>query len=234
MSEDGVYELRQYTLRAGQRETLISLFERHFVEPQNELGAHVLGTFRDLDDPDRFVWIRGFADMAARHGALESFYGGPVWQAHRAAANATMVDSDNVLLLRPASTGTGLAQAARPADAGIVGATIHYLGSVEPDRFAAFFRSTMLPQLKALGVEPLACLATEDSPNTFARLPVRQHERVFLWLARWPDAESHETFRSACRRISGWRDDAPEAVLPALMRKPEQLRLAPTPRSVLR
>jgi hypothetical protein len=92
---DSVLELRQYTRRAGQRETLISLFEKEFVTPQNEVGGCVRATFRDLDDPDRFVWIRRFADMPSRKHALEAFYGGPAWQSHKAAANATMADSDN-------------------------------------------------------------------------------------------------------------------------------------------
>src|ERR1700685_430705 len=94
-----VLELRQYTLHPGRRDALIALFEREFVEPQEGVGAHVIATFRDLDDPDRFVSLRRFADMAARVDALGAFYGGPAWQAHRSAANATMVDSDNVLLL---------------------------------------------------------------------------------------------------------------------------------------
>jgi hypothetical protein len=34
----------------------------------------VIGQFRDLDAPERFVWLRGFADMAARRRGLESFY----------------------------------------------------------------------------------------------------------------------------------------------------------------
>src|SRR5471030_2209436 len=96
-----VLELRQYTLHPGHRDELIALFEREFVETQEAVGSHVLGTFRDLDAPDRFVWLRGFADMAARADALGAFYGGPAWQRHRDAANATMVDSDDVLLLRP-------------------------------------------------------------------------------------------------------------------------------------
>src|ERR1700761_6721111 len=90
-----VLELRQYTLHPGMRDTLIALFEREFVEPQEAVGARIVGTFRDLDDPDRFVWLRGFADMAARADALGAFYGGPAWQAHRDTANATMVDSDD-------------------------------------------------------------------------------------------------------------------------------------------
>ncbi len=67
----------------------------------------VIGQFHDSEDPDRFVWLRGFSDMPSRGQALEAFYGGPVWKAHRDAANATIVDSDNVLLLRPARLTSG-------------------------------------------------------------------------------------------------------------------------------
>ena len=104
------------------------------MEPQNAVGAHVVGTFRDFDDPDRFVWIRGFRDMHMRQEALGSFYGGPVWQANKAAANAIMLDSDNVLLLRPA--GPGQAFAPQPglstAADSIIGATIYYLDYLQP------------------------------------------------------------------------------------------------------
>ena len=59
-----VVELRQYTLRPGQRDVLIGLFDREFVESQEAAGMAIVGQFRDLDDPDRFVWIRGFAKHA--------------------------------------------------------------------------------------------------------------------------------------------------------------------------
>lgn len=76
----------------------------------------ILGQFRDLDNPDRSVWLRGFRDMSSRAEALGRFYSGPAWQAHGKQANATMVDSDNVLLLRPAAAHSGFpaATAARP------------------------------------------------------------------------------------------------------------------------
>jgi NIPSNAP len=102
-----VVELRQYTLHPGQRDVLIDLFDREFVETQEEVGIKVIGQFRELDHPDRFVWLRGFRDMTSRAKALNDFYGGPVWKAHREAANATMIDSDNVLLLRPALSTSG-------------------------------------------------------------------------------------------------------------------------------
>jgi NIPSNAP len=74
----GVFEWRRYTLHTGARETLIELFEREFVESQEAVGARVLGSFRDVGEPDHFVWLRGFTDMTARRRALEAFYGGPL------------------------------------------------------------------------------------------------------------------------------------------------------------
>ncbi len=94
----GVVELRQYQMQPGRRDDLITLFEREFVETQEALGMAVLGTLRDLDRTDHFVWLRGFADMVSRRQGLEAFYGGPVWAQHRDAANPTMIDSDDVLL----------------------------------------------------------------------------------------------------------------------------------------
>ncbi|NUW40536.1 NIPSNAP family protein [Nonomuraea rhodomycinica] len=102
-----IYELRRYTLHPGRRDTLIELFEREFVESQEAVGIGVAGQFRDLDAPDIFFWMRKFPDMEARRVALAAFYGGPVWKAHREAANATMIDSDDVLLLRPAALSVG-------------------------------------------------------------------------------------------------------------------------------
>jgi hypothetical protein len=100
-----IVEFRQYTLHPGARDTLIELFDREFIESQEELGMKVIGQFRPLDDTDRFIWLRGYPDMQTRARALAAFYDGPVWAQHRDVANATMIDSDNVLLLRPQARG---------------------------------------------------------------------------------------------------------------------------------
>jgi len=219
---DQVVELRQYTCHPGGRDRLIDLFEREFVAPQNALEAHVLGTFRDRDDPDRFVWLRGFADYDARPTALSAFYGGPAWKAHRDAANATMLDSDNVLLLRPAGPGRRL----RLHSSDEVLAYIHYLDDALSAPFAAFFARTMQPQIEADGGEVLATFASETRPNNFPPLPVRDRDRVFVWMVRPTAGET--AFLSRRRARTGWRETAGEALLPALMRKPELLRLKAT------
>ena len=98
-----IVELRQYDLVPGTRDTLIDIFDRHLIEGQEAEAMAIIGQFRDLDNPDSFVWLRGFADMEARERALTGFYSGPVWLANRDAANATMLRFDDVLLLRPAT-----------------------------------------------------------------------------------------------------------------------------------
>ena len=148
-----IVEFRQYTLHPGQREVLIALFDRELVESQEELGMVLLGQFRDLDNPDRFVWLRGFETMPGRAQALAGFYGGPVWKTNHAAANATMIDSDNVLLLRPASAHSGFpaADIARPptghteAPASLILATIYYRDRPFDDEFLDFFDSWARP-----------------------------------------------------------------------------------------
>ena len=236
-TQDTVFELRQYTLYAGKRDTLISLFEQNFIESQDAVGADIVGTFRDLDDPDRFVWIRGFRDMAARARALQAFYvESPAWLSHKKEANVTMVDSDNVLLLRPAAPSqpefqTAATKSSQPG--ALYGVTIYYLGAVESTPFAEFFDQTILPHVNSLGVHPIAILTTNEVPNNFPHLPIREHDRVFLWIARWPSEADYDAFAKQMRSWSGWRDKAPESVLPALERKPEQLRLKPTKRSPL-
>ncbi len=128
-----VVELRQYTLHPGARETLVRLFEEHFIEGQEQHGMRIIGQFRDLDEPDRFVWIRGFADMDAGTRALEAFYSGPVWTQHRPAANAEAgfrFDPGR----RPSRDGA-------ETPAGAIVATIHHLDLPQAPDMVASLRS---------------------------------------------------------------------------------------------
>jgi len=154
-----VIELRQYAMRPGRRDDLIAMFEEHFIEGQEKHGIRVIGQFVDRKVPDQFVWMRGFADMDARRNALQGFYGGPIWTKHRTAANETMVDSDNVLLLRPARATSGLrldpadrpGLAAPPAAGGVVVATIYHFDAPVDSEFLDFFETSVAPVLRGAG-----------------------------------------------------------------------------------
>jgi quinol monooxygenase YgiN len=247
-----VVELRQYTLRPGQRDVLIDLFDREFVESQEADGMTIVGQFRDLDDPDRFTWIRGFASMPARARALATFYGGPAWKAHSARANATMIDSDNVLLLRPVTARSGFpapASARPPAGQATAGqataghakaapsrvlVTLYYRDRPFDQAFTDFFDRQARPVLIGTGATPLACLQTEHAQNTFPALPVRTGENVFAWLARFPEAAHLDDHLRQIERCADWRDRVLPALSALITGAPQQLRLAPTARSQLR
>jgi quinol monooxygenase YgiN len=220
-----VFELRQYTLKGGTRSAFTRLFEREFVQSQERVGSHVLAVFRDLEDPDRFVWMRGFADMDARKGALEAFYSGPVWKEFRNEANGMMVDSDNVLLLKSAG---GAIDTKALADQGVFRVAIHRLRGVDAASFRTFFDARMQSLIAAAGVRVVASLTTETAANNFPRLPVRENDPVFIWVSRFRDEAAEGDFSRRLQAMSGWRDGIAETLLPALMQKAEVLRLVPS------
>jgi quinol monooxygenase YgiN len=235
-----IVELRQYTLHPGQRDVLIDLFDREFVETQEATGMAVIAQFRDLDAPDRFVWLRGFEDMPSRAEALTSFYGGPVWKAHRTAANATMIDSDDVLLLRPSTNDTGfpLPAGVRPADqtttpSSAVLATLYHRDHPFDQTFMDFFHGEVQPVLGKTGATPLACLQSEHAENTFPALPVRTGENVFVWFARFDSLSDMDSHREQLDRSTHWQEQVQPA-LTTMISGTQQLRLTPTARSLLR
>lgn len=235
---DQAVEFRNYVMQPGGRDVLIDIFERHFIEPQEALGAQVLGTFRNLDNPDRYVWLRGFADFETRYAALDGFYTSDVWKTHRTAANATMIDSDDVLVLRPIAGDITRDPATRPPIGAwtlesLLVATTYFLSPHGDETFAAFFTHDVTPILKETGAELLATFATEHSRNNYPRLPVRENETVFVALTRFDSTAAHGAHVVALAQSPAWRALEP-ALTRALVAPTQTLRLQPTPRSLLR
>lgn len=214
-------ELRQYLLHAGQRDTLIDLFDRELIATQEAVGMDVLGQFRDPQRPDHFVWLRGFRDMTTRHESLTAFYDGPVWARHRDEANATMIDSDDVMLLRAVSDDDAL-PAHRPnrrderKPTGLIAVVAEHVEHINEEAIGNF-KSDVIPDLHRSGWRTLGVYATEEAPNTFARLAIRT-DRAVVW-------------------IGAIENDDPSAVRQALTpiadRRQERHVLTPTTRSLL-
>jgi hypothetical protein len=227
-----IVELRLYTLHPGKQDVLIDLFDRFFVDGQEDVGMTVIGQFRDLDDENRFVWLRSFPGMESRAGRLAAFYDGPVWRAHRDAANATMVDSDNVLLLRPARRGSMFHSRGGRGEGGSrpapnrepVGAAVYVLHDPTAETgLVRWFESMAATRIAAAGGRVLAYLVTDPCENNFPRLPVRQDISVLVLLLGADDLESLSRVMLA----------AVAQVPPALSAQWWVLRLAPTARSRL-
>jgi quinol monooxygenase YgiN len=233
-----ICELRNYTTQPGRRDELIALFEREFVDSQETMGSRIVGTFRNVDDPDRFVWIRAFADMPARAAALDAFYTSAGWLERRAVANATIADSDDVLLLRPVAGRLielapvrAPAGASGPFDSRIVVDT-WFLEPRTEVAFAALFADAALPLLRAAGAAPLATFATLHAVNSYPRLPVRENETVFVALTRFESAAAQEAHRVTLPESADWRRVAAE-IERHLIAPASTLRLEPTARSAL-
>jgi hypothetical protein len=230
-------------LQPDTRDRFVDLFEREFIEAQEALGITVIGQFRDLDDANRFVWVRGFPDMATRGEALNAFYvvPAPAWKAHREEANAMIVDSDNVLLLhavRPAPEFAAAPAHRAPLNAtndppGLLVATIYYLDAPADAEFVDFFEHRITPALRESGISVSAYFASETSANNFPRLPVRENEPVFVWFALYRDQHEHKNRAAALNGAKRWRDDVAIELRHRLKSVPQTLRLTPTPRSLL-
>jgi hypothetical protein len=215
-----VVELRRYVMKPGRRDDLIDLFEREFIETQEACGMVPIAHFRDSGDPDSFVWFRGFGDMDSRRRALQAFYlESAAWLRNREAANDTMIDSDNVLLLRPARSNSGfdLRGLERGGDTSYVGTAIFLLEDAMSARDVESFECSVLPQLERCS-QRVAYFVTEESENDFPRLPVRD-EWAFVVTASCANAEHLERWIDVLR---SWRGDG------------EFLRLRPAARSLYR
>jgi NIPSNAP len=230
--------LRRYTLNHGTRDRLLDVFERRLIEAQEEAEMVVAGLFADRDDPDAFVWFRGFADMRSRRVALHAFYDGPVWAEHRDTANATMIDSDNVLLLRPtdpqhsppAPSGPRPARHSPPTSPTWVIVTT-YLH--DDDRELEEWLSTEVHALLETALRTtVATWRTEPSENTFPALPVRA-EHAFVWTASFVDEQAYLEARARLETNPIWLSEV-EPRLKVVLRGREHHRLQPTARSHVR
>jgi hypothetical protein len=226
-------ELRRYLVEPKRRDDFVALFDREFTEAQEACGMVPIGHFRDRDDPRGFVWFRGFAHAEQRARALTAFYReSQAWQDHRAAANAALLDNDDVLLLRDARPGSGfeLPAFARPAGTqaatrNTVAVAVLMLERAADDAFITAFEAELLPRLAALA-RGASYFVTDARPNDFPALPVREGEFAFVVtgicaddaaLQAWPDVFARETLPAAMQ---------------ALLLRSEVLRLEPAPRSI--
>jgi NIPSNAP len=238
-----IVDLRQYTLYPGTRDGFVELFDREFVETQEAAGMRIIGQFRDIGDPNRFVWLRGFPDMPSREKALTDFYiHGAAWRAYAEVARSQMIDSTDALLLRPARTDSGFAleppdrrptlDAALPQ--GIIVAAIYSLPAPADADFLNFFEGVVTPVLQSAGATILAAFVTEHSPNNFPRLALREGENVFISFSGFRDLAAYHEYMTALGRNHQWRSDISQALMQRIHGRPHMLRLAPTSRSQLR
>jgi hypothetical protein len=179
--------------------------------------------------------------MPSRASGLTDFYGGTVWKAHCEVANATMIDFDDVLLLRPARPASGflVEDGERPppgaseAPGGLVVATVYSFDALAGADFLDFFERALRPGVTGAGASILAYFVTEESANNYPALPVREGEQVFVWFSRFEGQAAYEQHAAALARSGRW-SEVSEELARRIQGPPEVRKLSPTARSLVR
>jgi hypothetical protein len=188
LSDFQVLEFRRYTIKEGEREHFAQYFDTYFPEALQQLGTIVAGDFFERKNPSGFTWIRGFHTLEDRAVVNAQFYAGSVWKKHKKTMNDLIVDSDNVMLLRPLSPERGIPilPAVDPiveanGAQGIVVAQIFAVKAASVEAFAKAAEPTFAGY-RAAGVREAGVLVTLDVPNNYPQLPIRTDGPFLVWL----------------------------------------------------
>lgn len=199
LSDFQVIEFRRYMIKEGEREHFAQYFESYFPEAFQQMGAIAFGQFFERKNPVAFTWLRGFKNTDARAVINAGFYYGPLWREHASTMNNLMVDSDNVLLLRPLSPERGIpvlpaVDPVREAK-GAQGIVIAQIFAVKPNSVDAFTQQAeaMFAGYRSAGAREAGVLVTLDVPNNFPQLPVRMDGPYLVWLGIIKDNKALET-----------------------------------------
>ena len=93
-----IVEVRRYRIKPGRREDFIRFFETRAVPALQSHGMKILGPLVDLENPNAFVWLRGFPSLAARDDMKSAFYDGELWKRQLEGIAMPMLESYDVVL----------------------------------------------------------------------------------------------------------------------------------------
>jgi hypothetical protein len=194
-----VIEFRRYTIKEGEREHFAQYFQNYFPEAIQQLGAIVFGQFLERKNRSLFTWIRGFKNMDARATINAALYYGPLWKEHRTTMNDLLVDSDNVLLLRPLNQERGVVvlPAVDPVyeRTGAHGVLVAQIFAIKANSVEAFAQKAepTFATYRSAGAHEAGVLVTFDVPNNFPQLPIRTDGPYLVWLGILKDDQKLET-----------------------------------------
>lgn len=93
-----IVEVRAYRIKPGQREEFIKFFETRAVPALRSHGMKIVGPFLDVENPNKFVFLRGFPSLDERDRMKDEFYEGPFWKNELESIAMPMIDSYDVIL----------------------------------------------------------------------------------------------------------------------------------------
>ena len=186
-----------------------SYFNKHFVKPMTELSGYTLGQFQIKGVNDRFVWLRGFTDMSIRVKFLNDFYINSLsWKEFGSGANAMMINSDNVYLLRPLTKGKNAAEQSETINSNFlqthkdITVIDFYICNSTLDKTIDLFNTSYLPFLKTLNIEDISLWVSEMTENDFPRLPVFQDKNLLVTISNYKNEKEYQAKQKEINAMS--------------------------------
>jgi hypothetical protein len=93
-----IVEVRAYRIKPGLRAQFIEFFKQRAVPAQQALGMQIVGPMLDVENPNKFVFLRSFPSLADRDRMKEEFYEGELWKNELEGILMPMIDSYDVIL----------------------------------------------------------------------------------------------------------------------------------------
>lgn len=97
-----IVEVRSYRIKPGRREEFVQLFQTRAVPALRSHGMKILGPLLDIENPNKFVWLRSFPSLAERDRMKDAFYEGDFWKNELEAIAMPMLESYDVILCETA------------------------------------------------------------------------------------------------------------------------------------
>jgi quinol monooxygenase YgiN len=222
-------------------EHYIDYFEEHFIGSQEIVNMHILGQFRLIGQPDRFVWLRGYENMQIRFDGLQRFFSGRVWGKCGTLALAMLIDTKNVHLLRPLgekveltcglnadSIAAALTNATISLETGMIAIDLYQALPGQREALIDAFQHHLAPAYQNEGIQLRGYFVAEMSENALTYAPVIQNEHEFVVITSYESEEDGAKSRANLAQL------ATQALSKFLAEAPEALLLCPTLRSPLR
>lgn len=93
-----IVEVRSYRIKPGRREEFIEFFETRAVPAQRAHGMKILGPLLDLENPNKFVFLRSFPSLDELDRMKTAFYEGELWKNELESIAMPLIESYDVIL----------------------------------------------------------------------------------------------------------------------------------------
>ena len=93
-----IVEVRSYRVTPGKRDEFLRTFETRSIPALQAHGMKIVGPMVDVENPNKFVFLRNFPSLEERERMRDAFYGGELWKNELEGLAMPLLESYDVIL----------------------------------------------------------------------------------------------------------------------------------------